>query len=190
MLVSDNNHKNIHTIQFKLVVCTYWVSVQSRFVLWTRWPICDPQWPKNNWKRWSPSIIWKSLREIQFKLDVYTYWVSVQNRFALGPRWPNFGHLVAKKLLKMVVSDHYLNKSYATQRMQIRLHRITTRDWVSVFSSSYFTTSYHKRVYCWRNCYQSFKSSRVIIQHTSEMDRILWYHFPVTVLVYYDFNGE
>ena len=47
---------------------------------------------------------------IQFKLGVYTYLVSVQNWFAFRAHWPNFGPLVATKLLKMVVSDHYLEK--------------------------------------------------------------------------------
>ena len=28
----------------------------------------------------------------------------------MGPRWPNFGPLVVKKLLKMLVSDRYLKK--------------------------------------------------------------------------------
>ena len=39
---------------------------------------------------------------------IYTFGESVQN--SVGPRWPNFGPLVATKLLKMVVVDHYLKK--------------------------------------------------------------------------------
>ena len=34
----------------------------------------------------------------------------VQNWFAFWPYWTDFGHLVAKKWLKMVVSEHYLTK--------------------------------------------------------------------------------
>ena len=40
-------------------------------------------------------------------LDVYTYLMSLQSLFAFGPRWPNFGSLVAKRLLKMVVFNRY-----------------------------------------------------------------------------------
>ena len=52
----------------------------------------------------------KSIYAIQFKHGVYTYWVSFQNWFAFGPRWPNFGPLLTTKWLKMMVSDHYLEK--------------------------------------------------------------------------------
>ena len=62
-------------------------------------------------KKWCfLTIIWKSIHTNHFKLVVYTYWVTVHNWFAFRPRWPNFGPLVAKKSLKMVVSDHYLKK--------------------------------------------------------------------------------
>ena len=66
---------------------------------------------KNGSKWWFPTIISKKkIHTIQFKVVVFTCWVSVQNWFAFRPRWPNFGPLVAKKWLKMVVSDHYLKK--------------------------------------------------------------------------------
>ena len=61
-------------------------------------------WPKNDWKWWFPTIIWKSIHAIQFKLGVYTYWLSVQNWIAFGPCWPNFGPTVVTKRLKLVVS--------------------------------------------------------------------------------------
>ena len=47
------------------------------------------------------TIIWKSNHSINFKSGVGICWASVQNWFALGRHWPKFGHLVAKKRLKM-----------------------------------------------------------------------------------------
>ena len=102
--------KSIHAIQFKLDVCTYWVSVQNWFAFWPLWqnfgPLVATKWLKM-----------KSIHVIQFKLDVCTYWVSVQKWFAFCPRWPNFGPLVATKWPKMVVSDHY-QKKYSRNPIQ------------------------------------------------------------------------
>ena len=74
------------------------------------WPSSGQKITDNGPKWWFPTIIWKSIHTIQFKLDGYTYWVSIQKWFAFWPRWTNFGPPVATKLLKMVVSDHYLKK--------------------------------------------------------------------------------
>ena len=94
--------KNMHAIQLKLGVYTYWVSVWFRNdsllghvgQIWALW------WPKKfNW--WFPTVIWKSIHTIQSRLGVYTCGVSVQNWFAFWPRWPNFGPLVAKTCMKI-----------------------------------------------------------------------------------------
>ena len=45
------------------------------------------KWPRNDWKWWFPTIIWKSIHTIQIKLGMDTYWLSVQNWFTFGPHW-------------------------------------------------------------------------------------------------------
>ena len=95
--------KRIHTIQFKLVVYTCWVSFQNLFTFGPRWlnfgPLMATEWLKM-----------EVSDAIQFKFGVYTYWVSVQNWFTFGPRWPNFGPHGAWKWVKMLPSDHYQKK--------------------------------------------------------------------------------
>ena len=105
--------KSNHSIDFKFGVCIYWVNVQNWFAFRPRWPNFGPLVAKNNWK-WVKMLVSdrypKSIDAIQFKLGLYTYWVSVHNWFTFGPCWPNLGPLVTTKLLKMVLSDHYLKK--------------------------------------------------------------------------------
>ena len=97
--------KSIHTIQFKLVVYTCWVCVQNCFDF-------GPLVAENGSKCWFSTIIRKRFCTIQ--LVVYTCLVSVQNWLFFGPHWPNFGTLLTttwlKKILKIVVSNHYLKK--------------------------------------------------------------------------------
>ena len=105
MMVSDRyqkkySHNPVHTWCVHLLgECPELIRFWAMLALW---------WPKNDWKWWGPTNVWKSIHAIRFKLGVYNYWVSVQNWFGFGPHWPNFGPLVATKWLKMVVSDHYL----------------------------------------------------------------------------------
>ena len=68
--------KSIHTIQFKLGVYTYCVSVQNWFTLGLVGQILAFWWPQNDWNWWFPTIIWKIIDAIQFKLGVNTHCVS------------------------------------------------------------------------------------------------------------------
>ena len=78
--------------------------------------------------RWFPTISWKTNHSIHFSLCVYTCWLSIQNWFAIGPCWPNFGLLVAKKLLKMVVSYRYLeNQSWSISNLVYTLVGLVLR---------------------------------------------------------------
>ena len=54
----------------------------------------------------SEKVFWQSNSNLMCTL---IGWLS-RNDFTFWPRWPNFVPLVATKWLKMVVSDHYLNK--------------------------------------------------------------------------------
>ena len=76
--------KSVHAIQFKLVVYTYYVSVQDWFALGPHWPNFCPLVAKNDWKWWFPTISLKSIHAMQFKLSVYTFGVNVQKWFAFG----------------------------------------------------------------------------------------------------------
>ena len=73
-------------------------------------PSSGQEMTENGSKWWFPTIIWKSIHTIKFKLGVYTRWVTVQNWIGFRPWWPNFGPLVTKKWLKIMVSHHYLKK--------------------------------------------------------------------------------
>ena len=73
-------------------------------------PILVLKLPQTYWKRWFPTIIWRSTHAIQFKLNVYICWVSVQIWFAFRPCCPNSGPLVAHKWLELLVSDCFLKK--------------------------------------------------------------------------------
>ena len=64
-----------------------------------------------------------------------------QNWFVFGPLWPNSGPLVAKKLLKIVVSHHYL-KNYSRNRIFFKLGVYTY--WVSI--QNWFAIGH------WSNC--------------------------------------
>ena len=81
------------------------------------------QWPRNDWKWWFLTFIWKSIRTTQFKLCVYTYWASVQKWFAFGP-------LVATKWLKMVVSIITWKSIHATQfKLGVYIYWVSVQNW-------------------------------------------------------------
>ena len=110
MGVSDPYLKIIHTIQFKLVLYTCWVSNQKWFDFGWPWPNFGPlvakelatvgchKMTENGGFRPSSE---KSIHAITFKFGVYTYWVYVQNWLTFWPRWPNCCPEVAKKYFKM-----------------------------------------------------------------------------------------
>ena len=60
-------------------------------------PILALYWPKNNWKWWFVTIMWKASNWILFKLDVCTCLVDFHKLFNFGLPWHNFSTLVAKK---------------------------------------------------------------------------------------------
>ena len=113
-MISDHylkkySHNPIHNL-----VYTCWISIQNWSGFGRHWPNFGPLVAKKMTQRgskwWFPTVIWKGIHTIEFKLGVYTYWVSVQDWFAFGLRLPNFDSLAATKLLKMVISDHYLKR--------------------------------------------------------------------------------
>ena len=91
---------------------------------------------ENGRKWWFPTIIWKNTHTIQFKVSVYTYCVSVQYWFAQWPRWPNFAPLVATKWLKMMVSDHYVEKSFHVIQFKLSMytHWESVQNWFAFWS--------------------------------------------------------
>ena len=95
------NSGTLKTIQFKLGVYTYCVSVQNWFAFGPRWPNFGPLVATNYLNWWFLTVIWKIIHTIKFKLSVYTCRVSVHNWFGFGPRWPNFRPLVSKRLMKL-----------------------------------------------------------------------------------------
>ena len=72
----------------------------------------------------------KSFHIIQFKLGVYTNRVSAHIWFAFWPGWPNFGPVVSTTWLKMVVSDHNLEK-YSRNPIPTRVYTylLSVQNW-------------------------------------------------------------
>ena len=105
--------KNIHTIQFKLVVYIFWVSVQNLICLWAT---LAKFWPPSGHKMTENGAFLPSSEKVFIQCNsnlvcTLIKWVARIDSI-LGPHWPSFGTLVGTKWLNMVVSDHYLKKVF------------------------------------------------------------------------------